>query len=107
MAKRMYLVHLTRKKVLVESTSQEAAIRAATAQMVRSCTIPTALEVAKMMSDEAVEKIIPSLGPTPEKPTANPAEGDADGVGRLGIGEPHANNIDDCQPEPGQEPKDD
>lgn len=80
MAKRMYLVELKRKKVLVEATSQEAAIRAATAPMVKSCTIPTPLEVARLMRDN-VETIAPSLAPLP------PAEGEnvGEGVGRLGI----------------------
>jgi hypothetical protein len=56
MATRMYLVDLKRKKVLVEARSQEAAIMAATAPSVRSVTIPTPLETARMVR-EGVEVI--------------------------------------------------
>lgn len=84
MAKRMYLVQLTRKKVLVEASSQETAVREATKSMVKSVTIPTPLETAKLMRDDTVEVIAPSLGP------ATPAEQSdqgGDGVGRMGLGD--------------------
>lgn len=80
MPTRMYLVELKKKKVLVEATSQEAAIRTATAPLVKSCTIPTPLEVARMMRDN-VETIAPSLTPA-AKPEPEPQ---GEGVGRLGI----------------------
>lgn len=82
MPKRMYLVDLKRKKVLVEAASQEAAIKAATAPMVKSCTIPTPLETARLMNDgvEIISDTIQRPTPEPEQ-----ASSEGEGVGRLGI----------------------
>jgi hypothetical protein len=91
MPTRMYLVELTKKKVLVEAASQEAAIRTATAKMVKSCTIPTPLEVARLMRD-GTETIAPSLAPMAAKEPEN--EGGA-GVGKLGLQEPSETEVVD------------
>jgi hypothetical protein len=62
MPARMYLVELRKKKLLVEAISVEAAIKIATAPMVKSCTIPTPLEVARLIRD-GVDTIAPSVAP--------------------------------------------
>lgn len=82
MATRMYLVQLSRKKVLVEATSQEAAIRTATGPMVKSVTIPTPLEVARMMRDASIEVIAPSLQPAEPPKTEGQS---TEGVGDMGL----------------------
>lgn len=83
MATRMYLVELKKKNVLVEAISVEAAIKVATAPMVKSCTLPSALEVARLMRD-GVETIAPSLKPAAAK-DGPPAERGEEGVGRMGL----------------------
>lgn len=88
MAKRMYLVQLTRKKVLVEATSQEAAIREATKPLVKSCTIPTPLEVARLMQDDTVEVISETVESARPKPIARGDAQREDGVGPLSSNQP-------------------
>lgn len=85
MATRMYLVDLKRKKVLVEATSQEAAVRTATKSMVRSVTIPTPLEVARMMREGTVE-VITADGPAPAADDSS-EQPQGEGAGRLGLSE--------------------
>jgi hypothetical protein len=74
MPARMYLVELRKKKLLIEAISVEAAIKTATAPMVKSCTIPTPLEVARLIRD-GVETIAPSVA------SPQPAAGAGPGLG--------------------------
>jgi hypothetical protein len=102
MSTRMYLVTLTKKKVLVEASSQEMAIRTATKSMVKSVTIPTPLEVARMLRDE-VEVISPTLAA--QKPAVEPekqSEG-GEGVGRMGLAAGQPGNATDGDDSGGQQ----
>lgn len=83
MPTRMYLVELKKKKVLVEAASQEAAVQKATKPMVKGVSIPTPLEVARLMRD-GVEVISPSVTP-PEPPAEKPQGEQGEGVGRMGL----------------------
>jgi hypothetical protein len=53
MPTRIYAVQLKSKTVLAEATSQEAAVRKATATMVKKVWIPTPLETLRLQQDGA------------------------------------------------------